>query len=315
MPNIGVHLLVAGRALQHWRAHPGIAPFDARDAQLAGAFLHGSLLPDAGYFPRGDRLFSELAHVWRTGDLARAMLGSATSSVQRAHAIGWLGHVLADLAVHPLINVAHGEWLHGERERPISSSEDEAGHMRLEFGLDSAVFVRYPEIGAVRLPAAPPRSELEHVARAFRQVFDWAPTERRVGTAQRSCGWMVRLTLLAHPGASSARRPLQILLHDLARRVAPPVRWSPVWWNQSSAVQAVLSPREPPDWLLHEIATLLHRLPAWLDRLLADNLAGLGNHDLVTGAVHDLAPGPRALSALRALEARIAAPAFSRVPR
>lgn len=313
MPNVATHLLLAGRVLRRW-ARPGTdAPFAAGDERAARAFLHGALSPDAGYFPRGDRLFSELAHLARTGDLARALVEEARTPAQRAHAWGWVTHLLADLAIHPLINAAHGERLHGTRERPVASTDDEAGHMRLEFGLDAALFAAFPEVDGVLPGAGPTADDLAHVERAYRRVYGWGPTPAWVAGAHRVTRRMAGLSRVVNRAftARASRRPLHALLRLGTRGVAPPRFWLPGRWNRSAPALAVLSPLRPPPWLVGETAEMVDGFAARVDGLRAEGLAGLANHDLVTGAREQPGqPTPRAAAALRLLAARVEAPAL-----
>lgn len=313
MPNATTHLLLAGRVLRRW-ARPGAdAPFAVDDARATRAFLHGSLSPDAGYFPRGDRLFSELAHLARTGDLARALVEEARTPAQRAHAWGWATHLLGDVAIHPLINAAHGERVRGSRHHPVTSTEDEAGHMRLEFGLDAALFAAFPEVEDAEPGAGPEMHDLGHVERAYRRVYGWGPTAAWVAGAHRTTGWMARLSRMINLAftARASRRPLHALLRVGARTVAPPRFWLPGRWNRSAPVLAVLSPLRPPSWLVGETAEVVEGFAAWVDGLRAGGLAGLANHDLVTGEREQPGnPTPRAAEALRLLAARAEAPAL-----
>lgn len=313
MPNVATHLLLAGRVLRRW-ARPGAdAPFAVGDVHATRAFLHGALSPDAGYFPRGDRLFSELAHLARTGDLVRALVEEARTPAQRAHAWGWVTHLLGDLAIHPLINAAHGERVRGSRERPVVSTEDEAGHMRLEFGLDAALFAAFPEVEAIAIGTGPGADDLGHVERAYRRVYGWSPSPGWMAGAHRTAGWMARLSRMVNLAftARASRRPLHALLRVGTRGVAPPRPWLPGRWNRSASVLAVLSPLRPPPWLVGEVAEVVVEFAARVDGLRADGLAGLANHDLVTGAQEQPGePTPRAAEALRLLAARLEAPAL-----
>lgn len=307
MPNIGIHLLLGMRVLRRWSAIDADPPFSVADPQAVSAFLYGAILPDAGYFPRGDRLFSELAHLTRTGELARALVEEAASPVQRAHAWGWSTHVLGDLAIHPLINAAHGERLRGDRTRPLTSTDDQAGHMRLEYGLDAAIFTAFPEMGAVKVGRVPSESDVSHVGRAYRRTFGWGPPERWTASAHRMARPMVVMCRLLNRvfSAQASHDPLHGLLRYGTERIAPQNRWVPSAWNRSAVAQAVLSPLPPPRWLVDEVSRVVEGFAASLDNLRTDSLARLANHDLVTGALEmSAAPTPRAAAALRALAER-----------
>ena len=316
MPNIGVHLLLAGRVLHRWAERGPGAPFRADDPRAAAAFLHGAILPDAGYLPRSDRLFSELAHLFRTGDLARALVEEARTATERAHAWGWITHVLGDLAIHPLVNAAHGERLRGSREQVVTSTEDETGHMRMEYGLDAAVFAAHPEIDRIVVPAAAAGGDgLGHLGRAFRRTYGWEPGGGFLLRSSRRGVWAARMVRLINRvfTAPASRRPLHALLRLGARHAGPPRVWLPGSANRSPAALAILSPFAPPRWLVDEVSALAGRFGEWVDEHRDGALATLPNHDLVTGSA--AAPTPRAEAARRALAERVeAAPATEPAP-
>jgi hypothetical protein len=302
MPNIGIHLLLTNQALRHWSASSAGAPFPLDDARAVSVFRHGAMLPDAGYFPRGDRLFSELAHLYRSGDLLGRLLEEAATPLERAHAWGWATHVLGDLAIHPLINQAHGEFIHGDRARIVTSSEDEVGHMRLEYGLDAAVFSAYPELERVGALAPPPIEVAEFVAGTFMRMHGWAPEPDHLASGYRMAGRMALLCRLVNR-VHTARfriRPLHAVARAAARAIAPPRRWMPRAWNSSSAAHAVLRPLTCPDWLLDEVGAVVATFGSRLDQLRDHGATCLGNYDLITGlhcAEHALTPRTEAVLA------------------
>jgi hypothetical protein len=307
MPNVAVHFLLSRRALDRWRACPAEAPFPVSDPAAANAFLYGSVAPDAGYWPGGDRLFSELAHLWRSGDLARAIGQAAGDAVGRAYAWGWAAHVLADLLVHPLINQASGELVHGTRDRPVSSTEDVGSHMRLEYGLDVAIFARNPHVERMTVRGALSPLAIGALDDALRVTWGWAPPRERLSAYHRTAAWAVRLSALANrvQGARWTRRPLSASVRAVSRAVAPPRPWMTRRWNASPAAAAVLAPLAPPAWLVAETEAAADRFAASLGDHRDGDVPILPNHDLVTGdASTEEAPSPRTLDALRDLAAR-----------
>jgi hypothetical protein len=285
MPNIGIHLLLTNQALRHWSDSAAEPPFPLDDERALGVFRHGAMLPDAGYFPRGDRLFSELAHLYRSGDLLGCLLEAADTALERAHAWGWATHVLGDLAIHPLINQAHGELVHRDRTRLVTSTDDEIGHMRLEYGLDAAVFLAYPELERVGPPEPPPFEVAEFVARTFERMHGWGPQPEVLASGYRMAARMALLCRLVNRVHTAAfrSRPLHVLVRAAAHAIAPPRRWMPRSWNTSSAAHAVLSPLPCPSWLLEEVGTVVATFGSRLDQLRHHGAAPLGNYDLITG--------------------------------
>ena len=104
MPGVLVHHWLA---LRSWE-HPALASVRGTSCEREtwNAFLCGSLGPDMGMFPGGEPLVSDLAHYVRAGDLANRLVDSARTEVQSAFAWGWVAHVLADIALHPLARLS-----------------------------------------------------------------------------------------------------------------------------------------------------------------------------------------------------------------
>src|SRR6267154_1728812 len=75
--------------------------------RVAHSFAYGgSLVQDMGYYPFGNRLFSDLVHYVRSGDFVEALLNEATGVNEYAFALGALAHYTADIAGHPFVNAA-----------------------------------------------------------------------------------------------------------------------------------------------------------------------------------------------------------------
>jgi hypothetical protein len=80
----------------------------AEDLKNAHAYLYGgSIVPDIGYYPFGSKLFTNLLHYVRSGDLIYAALSEAKDVNEYAFALGLLCHYYADKYGHELgTNVA-----------------------------------------------------------------------------------------------------------------------------------------------------------------------------------------------------------------
>ncbi len=77
------------------------------DLLVAHAYAYGGcLIQDMGYYPFGNRLFSDLVHYVRSGDFVQALLSEATDVNEYAFALGALAHYTADIAGHPIVNAA-----------------------------------------------------------------------------------------------------------------------------------------------------------------------------------------------------------------
>lgn len=301
MPGPALHYLLASRVYARWECSPVSAPFEP-SAAVRGAFLHGSLGPDMGYFPGADPMLAELAHHARTGAFCRALVHEAETDLERAFAWGWVTHVLADVAVHPLVNDACGELLLGRRT-PLWGPEVAIAHLRVETGLDAAYHARHPD--AARFRSLPPLAPglFESVRRAYLRTFGAAPATDALLRAHR------QVTLLLGPSAR---------VRDLAARaVGGP---GPAGGRVAGAVLAAMaqlsrpdshawglfSPVRPSPWLLSETDEIVAGFADWFDSHYVSDLRFLRDHCLDTGECQD-ADRPCARHAIAALHACAAA--------
>jgi Zinc dependent phospholipase C len=78
---------------------PGVTPSQLVDAR---AYAYGgSVIQDLGYYPFGNRFFSNLLHYTRSGDFVEAMIREAQTVNEYAFALGTLAHYAADNTGHP----------------------------------------------------------------------------------------------------------------------------------------------------------------------------------------------------------------------
>src|ERR1700693_3850874 len=79
------------------------------DLKKAHAFAYGgSLVQDMGYYPFGNKYFSDLTHYVRSGDFIVNLLKEASDINEYAFALGALAHYSADNSGHPTINQVVG---------------------------------------------------------------------------------------------------------------------------------------------------------------------------------------------------------------
>ena len=118
--------------------YPAATPEEIKNAH---AYAYGgAVAPDMGYYPRGSRLFTDLVHYVRSGDMVNALLKDADNIDQYAFALGFLSHYEADKYGHPLgtnrsVGLVYpkvGE-KYGEQ---ITYEQDKIAHVRMEFGFD-----------------------------------------------------------------------------------------------------------------------------------------------------------------------------------
>ena len=106
----------------------------------AHAFAYGGcLVQDMGYYPFGNKLFSDLLHYVRSGDFVIILLQESSDLNEYAFALGALSHYAADNSGHPTINrVVTIEFPKLARKYGESATyaDDPKAHIRTEFGFD-----------------------------------------------------------------------------------------------------------------------------------------------------------------------------------
>jgi hypothetical protein len=116
---------------------PGTAEEDLRKAH---AFAYGGcLIQDMGYYPFGNKLFSDLVHYVRSGDFVEALLAESTDINEYAFALGALAHYAADIVGHPVVNAAVAREfpkLRAKYGASVTYAENTKAHIRTEFGFD-----------------------------------------------------------------------------------------------------------------------------------------------------------------------------------
>src|SRR5215469_13061319 len=110
------------------------------DLRKAHAYAYGgSVLQDMGYYPFGNKYFSDLLHYVRSGDFVVNLVKESATVNEYAFALGALSHYAADNGGHPTINrIVTIEFpklarKFGER---ATYADDPKAHIRTEFGFD-----------------------------------------------------------------------------------------------------------------------------------------------------------------------------------
>jgi hypothetical protein len=112
------------------------------EEQLRKAHAHaygGSLIQDMGYYPFGNKYFSDLTHYVRSGDFVVNLVRDAHDVNEYAFALGALEHYAADIMGHPAVNAAVALRFPKLRARygtAVTFAEDPKAHIRTEFGFD-----------------------------------------------------------------------------------------------------------------------------------------------------------------------------------
>src|ERR1017187_2404410 len=74
--------------------YPNLTP---ADIETARAYAYGGcIIQDIGYYPFGDRSFSNLTHYVRSGDFIVSLFRNATNANELAFAVGALSHYAGD---------------------------------------------------------------------------------------------------------------------------------------------------------------------------------------------------------------------------
>jgi len=281
MPCATVHLLVARDTLRLWAASEQ-TPFVLNERNRS-AFLHGSLAPDIGFIPGVDRFISELAHYHRPAELCRSLLEHANTDEDVAFVWGWVAHVVADVALHPMVGRAVGEAVHGDRSRRMNAIENLSAHVAIEVGLDIELLERHADVPPP--PSSPyfDGSSTTFMADAFELVYGlpWEPRrlarDHRVAVI-RTRRWPSALRLLKRFSPAWRVGPFALLVGlPLA-----PLRWLV---PRKGALGGFLTPTAPPEWLVNSVERGAKRVARTVDELTRLGLGAMENRNLESGQI------------------------------
>jgi hypothetical protein len=120
------------------KQYPGLTD---KQLQEAHAYAYGGCaIQDFGYYPFGNKFFSDLTHYVRSGDFVLSLLRNANSPNQLAFAIGSLSHYIGDTIGHssainlsvpvefPKLGVKYGD--------TVNYAQDPHAHVQTEFAFD-----------------------------------------------------------------------------------------------------------------------------------------------------------------------------------
>ncbi|HEX3572504.1 MAG TPA: zinc dependent phospholipase C family protein [Acidobacteriaceae bacterium] len=125
---------------------------DLTEDQITEAHAYaygGSVIQDLGYYPFGDKEFSDLMHYVRSGDFVVELLRQSQDADEYAFALGALSHYTADINGHPAVNQAvalHYPKLRAKFGKSVRYAQDTTAHLKTEFGFDTLQVAknRYP---------------------------------------------------------------------------------------------------------------------------------------------------------------------------
>ncbi len=113
---------------------------DSDQLRQAHAYAYGgSLIQDIGYYPFGNKFFSELTHYVRSGDFVANLIRESADLDQYAFALGALGHYSSDRSGHPSINHAVAmefPKLRAKYGEAVTYEQNPKAHIQTEFGFD-----------------------------------------------------------------------------------------------------------------------------------------------------------------------------------
>lgn len=108
--------------------------------RTAHAYAYGgSLIQDMGYYPFGNKYFSDLVHYVRTGDFVENLLAQSSDLNEYAFALGALAHYSSDNCGHPAINrvvAISFPKLEQKYGKEVTYADNPSAHIRTEFGFD-----------------------------------------------------------------------------------------------------------------------------------------------------------------------------------
>ena len=119
--------------------YPGLTDDQVREAH---AYAYGgAVIQDMGYYPFGNKEFSDLVHYVRSGDFVMELIKESQNADEYAFALGALSHYASDITGHPAVNQAVSLTYPKLRARYglfVLYAQDKTAHIRTEFGFDMA---------------------------------------------------------------------------------------------------------------------------------------------------------------------------------
>ncbi|MFO8175872.1 MAG: hypothetical protein R6T96_16425, partial [Longimicrobiales bacterium] len=230
---------------------------------------------------------------------------------ERAFSWGWVTHVLADQAIHPLVGKGVGELLYEDREFFADSARHQVAHVRVETGLDALYSRLFPAVRHRRMSPVFHGTSIRFLVMAYQRVYripmnpilvlsSHLAAVRMSAFGLRSTGVLSTVFL---PEAVS--RPMAGV-RWLTRRLLPGVERV----GGNDLMMAYLNPIPPARWLTEEVEKVVDSFVPWFQRHFRHGCRDLADFNLDSGLVDELpVTHPGARRALDAL-ARCGAPAL-----
>jgi hypothetical protein len=100
----------------------------------------GAIIQDLGYYPFGDRFFSDLTHYVRSGDFVLALIGESRDINEYAFALGALSHYASDNSGHKIATNRAVAIMYPKLAKKygtaVTYEEKPSAHMKVEYGFD-----------------------------------------------------------------------------------------------------------------------------------------------------------------------------------
>jgi hypothetical protein len=111
------------------------------DLRKAHAYAYGgAIIQDIGYYPHGNKFFSDLTHYIRSGDFIEALLRDSQDLNEYAFAVGAMAHYAADNSGHRLATNLAVPMLYPKLKKKygnvVTYEDDRLAHVKTEFGFD-----------------------------------------------------------------------------------------------------------------------------------------------------------------------------------
>src|SRR5580693_2774491 len=120
------------------KRYPGLSDDQIKEAH---AYAYGgAVIQDLGYYPFGNKEFSNLVHYVRSGDFVRELLIESQDANEYAFALGALAHYASDIAGHPAVNQSVAiefPKLRAKFGKSVRYAQDKTAHLKTEFGFDT----------------------------------------------------------------------------------------------------------------------------------------------------------------------------------
>src|ERR1700757_2554636 len=121
------------------KRYPGLSEDQIREAH---AYAYGgAVIQDMGYYPFGNKEFSDLVHYVRSGDFVLELIKESQNADEYAFALGALSHYASDITGHPAVNQSVAityPKLRAKFGPIVLYAQDKTAHIRTEFGFDMA---------------------------------------------------------------------------------------------------------------------------------------------------------------------------------